>query len=139
MLSEAVTAALPELRAEAEGRMTSTCTIREPGTLSQLDQNTGLMVEVPGAIVYSGKCRIKPASTWGRTAEAGEREVTPSTFTFSIPFDAPGSADVRRKHLVTVSTSRDSALINRVFEVRFTPDMGDDITARRLLCEEVPT
>lgn len=129
---------MPMARAYAEAGMTSTCTVTKDGDGEPVwNGETGTYVDPPRAVVYSGPCRVKPASTWGRTTNAGEVQVTPSTFGVSIPFAAAGSAAVRQGMQVQVDTSADLALIGRRFEVRFTPDMGDHITARRLLCEEM--
>lgn len=122
----------------AESLMTATCTITAAAAGEPVwDAESGTYTKPDRGVVYSGPCRVKPASTWGREAEAGEAQVTPSTFRVSIPFAAAGSADVRQGMQLVVDASSDAALIGRRFEVRFTPDMGEHITARRLLCEEM--
>lgn len=112
--------------------MTSTCTIREPGGEPVTDEH-GAVTYPDGPVVYSGKCRVKPASTWGRTAEAGGEQVAPSSFVVSVPFAV---SSVERGHRVTVDASPDVWLLGRRFEVRFAPEAGDHVTARRLVCEE---
>jgi len=94
---------------------------------------TGAVVPGAGVVVYTGKCRVRPAATWGREARVAATEVSASTFQVSVPFSVTG---VQRGMSVEIEASPDPALLGRVFEVRFIPDMGDHLTARRLLCEE---
>lgn len=119
-------------RTAAESLMTSTCTVREPGTVTT-DPTTGTVTTVPGAAVYAGKCRIRPAQIWGRTAYIAGVEVTPNTYMVSVPFAVQG---IRRGHLVTINSCPDADAVGRVWYVKYTPDLGDNVTARRLLCEE---
>lgn len=116
-----------------ESLMTSTCTIRAQEGEPTTDPDTGAVTEAPGDVLYSGKCRVKPAAQWGRMAEAGGEQVTPTTIQVSIPYEV---STVRRGSWVTVDASPDASLVGRRLEVRFTPAAGDNLTARRLLCEE---
>jgi hypothetical protein len=128
-----------EARAAVDALMRSTCTIREAGPGEPVtDPDSGHVTYPEGPVVYQGKCKIRPAAAggYGRTAEAGGAQVAPSTFRVSIPWSAPGSERVGRGHIVTVDTSPDAWLPGRKFVVRFSPEAGDYISARRLLCEE---
>jgi hypothetical protein len=120
-------------RSAAESLMTSTCTISRPGGESVTDPTTGA-VTFPDAVVWSGPCRVRQPGMWGRTSEAGGEQISPTTFRITIPFAV---VNVQRGDRVTITASDDPMLVGRSFEVRFTPDMGAHITARRLLCEEV--
>lgn len=133
MLADDVAHVLPELRAQAESLMTSTCTITAEPTEYVTDPDTGEVAETPGEVMYQGRCRIKPAAQWGRQAEAGGEQVLPTTYLISVPYAATG---IERGAIVLVDTSPDPWLIGRRFEVRFSPMAGDHLTARRLLCEE---
>lgn len=119
-------------RSFAESLMTSTCSITRPGGEPVWDETTGTYTDPTPIDVYSGPCRIRPAATQGRTAEAGEATALLSTFRVQLPFAVTG-VDVG--HRVTVDSSPDPALTGRAMVVRFVPDMGDHITARRLICE----
>jgi hypothetical protein len=120
-------------RAAAEAEMKSTCTITRDGDGDRTwDEATGTYTDPPRVTVYSGKCRIRPAATWGRPVEAGELRIMLSAFRVSVPFGVTGVA-VDQK--VKIDTSPDPALAGRTLVVRFIPDMGDDITARRVICE----
>jgi hypothetical protein len=131
VLDDDIAQALPILRGEAEAAMASSCTITRPGS-DVTDPDTGEVTN-SGTQVYSGKCRIRPAQAWGRMAIVAGETVTPDTFQVSVPFAVTG---IRRGDLVTVDASPDADCIGRKWYVRFTPDMGDNVTARRLLCEE---
>lgn len=111
--------------------MTSTCTITRPGPPTT-DPNTG-EVTPSGTPVYSGKCRIRPAQTWGRTAYLAGEQIQPGTFQVSVPWSVTGA---RHGDLVHVDSCPDPDVVGRTWYVRFTPDMGDTVTARRLMCEE---
>lgn len=119
-------------RAAAESLMSSSCTITRPGGEPVWDDATGTYTDPEPVVTYSGKCRIRPAATWGREASAGEADVLLSAFRIQLPFTATG-VDTGQK--VTVDSSPDPALVGRALIVRFVPDMGDHITARRLTCE----
>jgi hypothetical protein len=120
-------------RAAAEQLMTSTCTITRAGDGPRVwNEETGTYTDSPRVVVYSGKCRIRPAATWGRSVEAGEAEAVLSAFRVQIPFGVTG-IDVG--HRVFVDSSPDPALVEQTMVVRFVPDKGDHITARRLTCE----
>lgn len=92
-LQSSVERALPELRAEAEARMTSTCIIRTPGTPVR-NNETGVHEPGEPVEVYSGKCRLRwphPApqdGNSGQTAWAVDR-----IGTLSIPIDSPAVPD----------------------------------------------
>ncbi|SDN79143.1 DUF6093 family protein [Geodermatophilus sp. DSM 45219] len=120
-------------RAVAEAMMKSRCTIRAGGSGKTTDPVTGAVAPALGAVIYSGKCKIKPAGSWGRTAEAGGEQVSPSMFQVSIPFRV---TNVERNQWVTIDSSPDGWFVGRRFQVRFSPQAGDYISSRRLLCEE---
>jgi hypothetical protein len=134
MLADAIGQALPDLRAEAEALMTSTCSIAPPGTEPVTDPDTFEVTFPPGTAVYTGPCRVRPASQGqGSSATAGGAEVFSFDYLVSIPF---AEADVREGHQLTISASPDPALVGVVVEVQKV-DRGEQITARRLFCNEV--
>lgn len=114
--------------------MSSTCTIARPNQGEPTTDPATGAVTFPSTVVWSGPCRVRQPGMWGRTGEAGGEQIAPTTFRLSIPFAV---SDVRRDDTVTITASPDPALIGRTFVVRFIPDMGATITARRLLCDEV--
>lgn len=118
-------------QAAAVRLMTSICTITRPGAPTT-DPDTGA-VTPSGAQVYAGKCRVRPAQAWGRQAVVAGIQVDPDTFQVSVPVSAIG---IRRGDLVHIDASPDADCVGRSWYVRFTPDMGDSVSARRLLCEE---
>ena len=136
MLADDIAHALPELRAQAESAMTSTCTIRKRSTEYTTDADTGEVTPVPGAVVYSGECRVRPAGGQGGTVDVGGAELFTFDHLVSLPFDADGSANVREGMPCHIDTSPDPALVGVEVEVSKV-DRGDHITARRLFCSEV--
>ena len=134
MLAQAVAEALPEMRAQAERLMTSTCTIRaDDGGEPVTDPDTGAVTWTAGTLIYSGKCRLRQPGTWGRQAQAGGEQVSPGSYQLSVPFDVTGLA---RTQLVTIDDSPDPAAVGKKLEIRETPPLGDNLSARRLICEE---
>lgn len=124
-----------QARVLAESLMRSTCTIRvvgEPAT----DPETGHVVAEPGDIVYTGPCRVRPASGPGGNSQgrvvAGD-EVTTFDYLVSVPFTVTA---VSERDRVTVTASPDSALVGVEIEVAHV-DRGENISARRLQCREV--
>jgi len=120
----------------AESQMTSVCTIREPSTVTEMDQQTGAVNPVPGPVIYSGPCRIRPASGPGGASTArdvGGAEAFTFDYLISVPFSATA---VRERHRVTIDSSPDPSLVGINVEVQHV-DRGESITARRLQCREV--
>lgn len=114
--------------------MTSSCTIRARSTGSTTDPDTGEVTDTPGASVYSGKCRVRPAATaQSEVTAAGAAEVFRFDYLVSVPF---AEADVVEGHRVTIDTSADPALVGVQVEVRKVV-RGDHLTARRLYCTDV--
>lgn len=116
--------------------MTSTCTIRARSTGRTTDPDTGEVVPTPGAVVYSGACRFRPASGPGgdsTSRDVGGTEVFTFDYLVSVPFSVSA---VREGHRVTCDSSPDPALVGIEVEVQHV-DRGDNISARRLQCAEV--
>jgi hypothetical protein len=122
-----------DARSAAEALMTATCTIRERDGEWVTDEATGEATRAPGTLVYSGKCRWKPAGRAAQAESAGGAEVFGTDFIVSIPFAATA---VRKGQLVTCDASPDVALVGLVVEIQDVA-RGDQISARRLACVEV--
>lgn len=116
--------------------MTSTCTIRAKATGERTTAADGTVTFPVGAVVYSGKCRFRPASGPGGDStvrDVGGVEAFTFDYLVSVPFSASG---VREGHRVTCDSSPDPALVGVEVEVQHV-DRGEHITARRLQCTEV--
>jgi hypothetical protein len=136
MLADNIAWALPDLRAEAEGAMTSTCTIRARSAGQVTDPDTGEVTDIPGAIVYTGRCRVRPASGPGGNSterDAGAAELLTYDYLVSVPFSV---STVVERQRVTIDSSPDPALVGIEVEILHV-DRGEHITARRLVCREV--
>jgi hypothetical protein len=113
--------------------MSSVCTIRAKSTGRTTDPTTGAVTPTPGAVVYAGPCRVRPAGREAQTAQAGGAEVFAFDYLVSVPFSVTGVAEGQR---LTVTASPDPALVGVEVEVQKV-DRGEHITARRLSCSEV--
>lgn len=113
--------------------MQDTCTIRQPSTRGPLDPTTKQHAEVPGAVVYTGQCRVKPAAgNQDRVVEAGEQPVSLWPFTVSVPMTAVG---LGVDQVVTIDTSAlDPELPGTRLRIKQVA-LGTHLTARRLGCE----
>ena len=126
-LQAAIDAALPELRAEARARMTSTATVRRKTGLMTQDESTGL--EVPEwAAVYAGTMRFVGGST--RTVTIGGVEFQEATGRADFPHDTTDLAD---GDLVDITAGEWSGPVLRIVEAV----KGDQRTARRVPVVEV--
>jgi hypothetical protein len=122
-----IAAALPALRAQANGRMTETVTA---GTFTDgVDDATGGPTRVPvGDPIYTGPARVKYTDNAVRSAEGASQLVTTQDVTVSLPHGSvvlPEGTDV----LVTASTA-DPALVGRSYKVDGSPTLGQS-TAHR--------
>lgn len=77
---------MAEFRKLAEAWMTYTCVIRRPSTKGALNENTGSIDFVDGALVYSGKCRLTVSSQG--VMNVGEQTFYTRYTSLYIPHDA---------------------------------------------------
>lgn len=119
-------------RSRAESLMTSTCTIRERDGEWTTGED-GEASQAPGATVYSGKCRVRPAGTQAQPGSSGGDETFDFDYLVSVPFSVTAVAEGQ---VLTVDSAPDPALVGATVEIRRV-DRGDQITARRLACTEV--
>lgn len=121
---------LPELRAEAESRMTSTCTITGPGGEPVWDDDAGEYVTAPGGTLYDGKCRLRMGNPAPQNADAGETAWAVDRGVLSLPID--GTANVGDGATVTITGNpHDPGMVGLVLTV-LAPHFQTDSTARRL-------
>ena len=131
MLSDAVATALPELRAEAEALMASTCTIGAPGE-PVTDSETG-EVTFPLDVAYEGKCRVRPATLQAQSRNLGGAEAFVSDVMLSVPVNAEG---IRKGMRVVIDSSPDADAVGLLLEIQDV-GRGDSLSARRMWCLEV--
>lgn len=110
-LHDAVTAALPGFRAEAEGLMIDACVIRRP---------TGALApgtyEPDAPQVYAGPCKVQTYEAHEQTADVGGGTVTTQRYSLHIPVGAyqPAIGDV----IAILRCQHDANLASRRFVVR---------------------
>jgi hypothetical protein len=79
-------------RANAETKMIDRCEIRLPSTTSKsVDPVTGKHTTIPGAVVYTGKCKRQspPGVRAELDVDSGDRATTLSRLQVHIPSSAP--------------------------------------------------
>lgn len=115
--------------------MTSTCTIFTNGA-AVTDPDSGLVTR-PATTIYVGKCRVRPAAT-GLTAlseDIAGTELFRFDYRVSVPFEV---SEVFEGQRIRIESSPDPSLPGLLMEVQRV-DRGDDISARRLICQRVGT
>jgi hypothetical protein len=107
-------AALPELQAQAESLMRDLCEVREPDTQGPYDPDTNTHTPVPGALVYSGKCRVRHLSRAEEVATLAEQQVTLVDYRITVPASASG---IRVGLFLKVTATADPDLLNKRLSV----------------------
>jgi len=130
MLGDALAAALPGLRAQAESRMYDTCRIADLGVPETAPDGS---VEVVGEVVYSGKCEVSTYEPYERTPEAGGATSTVQRYKVKVPV---GSLAPEVGQVVEITASRfDPNLVGRQYRVKGLLHKSA-ATAYRLLVDE---
>lgn len=124
-IQSAIDAALPQLRAEAEARMTSHCTVRRSGASTTVDS-----IESPGwADVHTDlPCRLGGSERGGagtRATSVGRTELQMAVRVLHVPATTSGIAD---GDLVEITSGEHAGLVLEVVEAAGQ----DQATARRL-------
>jgi hypothetical protein len=133
MLGDAIAAALPEMRAEAESLMVDSCTITRGGSATTIDEDTGVVGSGSATTVYFGKCRLQTRNVQPNTTAAGETEYSLLAYVLQVPMSVVG---VAIGDVVTVTGTLDDDLDARRFTVTGVVHKTH-LTARRLALEEV--
>jgi hypothetical protein len=126
---------LADGRAEAESLMADTCTIRAASTTGTWDENTGTYPEVPGSVLYQGKCKRQFERARQETiVAAGDHNAVIRITSLHIPVSAPrieaGAV------VVMTGCPNDPASVGSKFRVQ-GPGMKTWATAQRLNVLEV--
>ncbi len=124
-------------RAAAEAKlMTDTCVITNPG-LAVLNRVTHRVEYPTAAIIYSGKCRLRPDSAPADVdARAGEATSAQVALLLSVPFGEATAAEVGHQVQVTSQDPRAGGSPSRLLYIRGI-DEGTHITARRFQLTEI--
>lgn len=125
-----IAAALPELRAEAEGRMVDTCVIGAES--NEVDPDTLDTVVTPGSVQYEGKCRIASRSSAVSERESAGQAFSEQSLVLSIPVAESGNVRVNSIVKVTAvdAVTGDPAMVGRRFRVAGLAS-GSQATAAR--------
>lgn len=123
---------IQDLRREAESLMVDACTVTRGGGGRVLDEATGTYVITAGALLYDGRCRVRPVDNTDRVVQSAGDAVSLFRYRLSVPVGAE-AFEVDDKVTVT-SAAADSAIVGLVLRVR-QAQLGSTVTARRLECE----
>jgi hypothetical protein len=112
--------------------MVDRCEIRRGGGQQVYDPVTQTYTPSPGALVWSGPCRVRSAGTVGGGGpEVGEQIITLRAYRATLPLDALGIDPDDR---FTVTESADAQLLTVPLRV-VDPQAGTDAKFRRVLLE----
>lgn len=126
MLGDDVAGVLPELRAHALSRMTSTALVERILGVTA-DPMTGADVVQVETVHAALPCRVRAASGGLRPANVDGLTIAEQSDQLHFPWDASG-LDVGLR--ATITASRNPALVGLVYRLSRSP-LGDDLTAQR--------
>lgn len=94
--------------------MVDACVVREPSTFGEMDPGTGLRPETPGAVVYTGKCKVQTFEAHETVSESGDHVFSLQRLQVHLP----ATTEVDVDQIVTVTSSvLDPNLVDRRFRV----------------------
>lgn len=137
MLGDAITAALPEMRAHAESLMVDTLVVDVPTGGTTIDPDS--LEEVPeyGAPIYNGPGRIQRSGAMSpRDSVAGGFEFGVGTPIAQLPLSATGIPKGARVTVAAIGATTDPDLDGLVATVQANLTKTHP-TKRTLVCEEV--
>ena len=137
MLLHDISAALPELRQQAESLMTDTCVVRrvDPDAEPVQDPDTG--TEAPAyADQFTSKCKVQHRTLVVRDEEAGGRTASTVRLELHLPVGAPAVQTGDVAEITAVGALSDMHLLGRKFTIA-APVAKSFATARRYEVEEV--
>lgn len=128
-------ALLKEGRTAAEQLYRDAVTIRAAAE-GGFDWESGADTPGTGAVLYTGKARVKPDAQVGREVDAGERNTTLREYTVSVPWDSPAPPErVVPGATVDVDASPDARLVGLRLWVTGV-EYGSTATAWRIAAED---
>ncbi len=126
MLGDAISDALPSLRAQAESMMRTTVDIDTPGPVVT-NPETGAATVATGTPVYTGPARIKPATV--AHGSIADSDVALAHDQLSIPVTAPPLRVGMR--VVVTASDHEPRLVGGVYRV-VAEHVGELTTAQRV-------
>lgn len=94
--------------------MVDRCVIRELSAWGEMDDATGERPEVPGAVVYSGNCKVQTYEAHESTPDSGDHVFSVQRLALHLP----ATVEVRVDQIATVTASvLDPHLVGRKFRV----------------------
>lgn len=97
------------------------------------DPTSGAVTQ-PELNPHTAPCKVRPATERDFPAQAGGGQVFSSNYVVSMPFAQTPVPTVGQR--IVVESSPDPAVVGAAMQIRHV-DIGDAITARRMLCFKV--
>lgn len=132
-LGSDLTDALPELRRQAESRMTASCTITVDGVKTWNPET--LQFDDTDVVVYTGPCRVKRRDTQDSVTTVAEQTFIEAQYEVHLPVASSGAV-VKNAVVLVTGCPDDAELVGRRFTVVAVP-AGSQVTARRIPVREV--
>ena len=126
MLGDDVAGVLPELRANALSRMTSTAHVERILSVTA-DPLTGADVVTAATVHAALPCRVKASESAIQPRDVAGVDAPERPDQIHFPWDTTGLAVGMR---ATVTASRNPILVGRMYRL-VRPHLGDDTTAQR--------
>jgi Family of unknown function (DUF6093) len=120
-------------RRRAESLMVDTCEVREQATQGEFDPDTGTRPTIPGAVIYTGRCKVQTYEAHESTPASGQHVWSVQRYTIHLPATVEVGVDC----IVTItSAALDEHLVGRRYRVAafLRKSMA---TANRLAVDEV--
>lgn len=133
MLGTDVAAALPELQQHANSEAQDLCIIERLTGLRALDQVTGQAAEEWGVVAARVPCSVRRGGAQPSGAMPAGGDLAAAQSILRVPTSV---TDVRQGDRITITESRDAALIGCRFHVNWAPK-GTHMVWRRLQVTEV--
>jgi len=117
----------------AESLMLDRCVIRAQPTVGDLDPGTGTRPSTPGAVLYTGRCKVQTYEAHESTPQSGQHVYSVQRYYVHIPVGVPSPVDSQ----VTITECQlDETVVGRTYRVAggLHKSMA---TANRLIVDEV--
>jgi hypothetical protein len=121
-----------QLRADVEATLPDTCRIERSSGNGAFDENTGTYGSTTPTEIYEGACRMGSPGLVPSEVVAGEQQVTQQSYVLTLPASV---TTIEVDDTVTMLTSADADLVNRVFRIVGLKHSSIGVQ-RRVLCEE---
>ena len=125
-------------RPTATCTMTATCTITRESGDGTTDPDTGTWTPDAPTTIYTGPCRVTPATADERLLVVGERAITSRRYAVAVRYD---TAEVKIGDVITITTAVDAGLVGmglRVLDVMYASEQWERVLSAEEILKEGP-